>query len=68
MELPTGVSAYRVLKNANISNEKQQLVRAALTSLTYENMKKQLKAIYDSSINLASNDNIKEDQIFLTQD
>ena len=68
MELPTGVLAYRVLKNANISNEKQQLVRAALTSLTYENMKKQLKAIYDSSINLASNDNIKEDQIFLTQD
>ena len=34
---------------------------------TYENMKKQLKAIYDSSIYLASNDNIKEEEIFLTQ-
>ena len=30
-------------------------------------MKKKLKAIYDSSINLTSNDNIKEEQIFLTQ-
>ena len=68
MELPTEVLAYWVLKNANISNEKHQLVRAMLTPLTYENMKKELKAIYDSSINLASNDNIKEEQIFLTQD
>ena len=31
-------------------------------------MKRQFKAIYDSSINVASNDNIKEEQIFLTQD
>ena len=31
-------------------------------------MKKQLKAIYDSSINLASYDNNKGEQIFLTQD
>ena len=31
-------------------------------------MKKQLKATYDSSINLTLNDNIKEEQIFLTQD
>ena len=68
IEITNGVLAYRVLKNANISNEKQQLVQATLTSLTYENMKKQLKAIYESYINLASNDNIKEEQIFLTQD
>ena len=66
MELPTGVLAYKVLKNANILNEKQQLIRATLTSLTYENMKKQLKAINDSSINSASS-NIKEEQVFLTQ-
>ena len=46
MELPTEVLAYWVLKNANISNEKHQLVRAMLTSLTYENMKKELKAIW----------------------
>ena len=66
MELPTGVLAYKVLKNANILNEKQQLIRATLTSLTYENMKKQLKTINDSSINSASS-NIKEEQVFLTQ-
>ena len=67
MELPTGVLAYKVLKNANILNEKQQLIRATLTSLTYENMKKQLKAINDSSINSAASSNIKEEQVFLTQ-
>ena len=49
MELPTVVLAYRVLKNANITHEKQQLVCTTLTLLTYESMKKQLKAIYDSS-------------------
>ena len=54
IELPTGVLACHVLKNANTSNEKQQLIRATLTSLTYENMKKLLKTIYDSSINLSS--------------
>ena len=31
-------------------------------------MKTQLKAIFYSSINLASNNNINEEQIFLTQD
>ena len=68
MELPTGVLAYLVFKNINISIGKLQLVRATLKSLIYENMKKQLKAIYDSSTNLASNDNIKEEQIFLTKE
>ena len=51
MVLPTGVLAYKVLNNANIFSEKKQLLRATLVSLTYENMKKQLKAIYDSSAN-----------------
>ena len=54
MELPTGVLADRVLKNANITHEKQQLLRATLNSLIYENMKKQLKAIYDSSFDSTS--------------
>ena len=43
MELPTGVLAFRVLKNGNISNKKQQLAPATLTSRTNENMKKQFK-------------------------
>ena len=55
MELPTTVLVRRVLRNVNITNEKQQLV-----STFYENMKKQLKAIYDSS---SSNFYIKEEQL-----
>ena len=38
MELPDGVLAYRLLKSANISKEKQQLARATLTELTFANM------------------------------
>ena len=45
MELPTGVLAYRLLKSVGISEDKQQ-ARATLPSLTYDCMKKQLKAIY----------------------
>ena len=48
MELLTGVLAYRLLKSAEISEDKQQLARATLPAFTYECMKKQLKAIYDS--------------------
>ena len=40
MVLPTGVLAYKVLNNANISSEKKQLIRATVVSLTYENMTK----------------------------
>ena len=64
MELPTGVLASRVLKDGNISNKKQQPVRATLISLTYENMRKQFKAIYDSLISLASENNVKEENNF----
>ena len=49
MGLLSAVLAYRVLKSRNLSNEKQQLARATLTNLTYENMKKQIKAIQDNS-------------------
>ena len=48
MELPTGVLAYRLLKSADISEDKQQLARATLPSFSYECMKKQLKTIYDN--------------------
>ena len=49
MTLPSRVLAYRVLKGANLAPEKQHLARATITELTYENMKKQLKAIHDGS-------------------
>ena len=47
--LPPAVLAYRLLKSANLSSEKQALVRATISKLTLEDMKKQIKAIFDSS-------------------
>ena len=49
IEIATGVLVYKVLRNANKSNEKQQLIRATIVTLTYDNMKWQSKAIFDSS-------------------
>ena len=48
MELPTALLAYRLLKSAEISEDKQQFARATLTSFSYECIKRQLKAIYDN--------------------
>ena len=53
MELPTGVLGYRLLKSADISEGKQQLAGATMSSFTYDDMKKQLKAIYG---NLSTNE------------
>ena len=47
MELPEGVLAYRLLKSANISSQKQALVRATIANLTLDDMTKQLRAIFD---------------------
>ena len=58
MEVPIGVLAYKVLKNAELSNEKQQLTQATVVFLTYENMKKQLKAIFDSYTSSQSSEDI----------
>ena len=48
MGLPTGVFTYRLLKSAEISEDKQQFATATLTSFSYECMKRQLKAIFDN--------------------
>ena len=48
MTLPYDL-AYLVLKSAKLTPEKQQLARATIPKLTYENMRKQLKAIHHSS-------------------
>ena len=58
MEVPTGVLAYKVLKNAELSNEKQQLTQATVVFLTYKNIKKQLKAIFDSYNSSQSSEDI----------
>ena len=43
--LPDGVLAYRILKSANISDEKQMLCRATITNFTFDNMKKQMATL-----------------------
>ena len=55
MILLAGVLRYKVLINTNISSEKKQLIRATVVTLTYENMTKQLKVIYDSFVNSVNN-------------
>ena len=47
MRLATGVLAYRLIKSVGISEDKIQLVRTTLPSLTYDCMKKQMKVIYN---------------------
>ena len=49
MELPDGVLAYRLLKSANISKQKQTLAHATISKLTFDEMKQQIKAIYDQT-------------------
>ena len=68
MTLPSGVLAYRVLISANLTPEKQRLARATITEMTYENMKKQLKAIHDSSSsNSIDSFDIKSEQAFVNE-
>ena len=48
IDLPSPVLAYQLLKNANLPKSKRDLARATITELKYEDMKRQIKAIYDS--------------------
>ena len=43
MSLSTDIMAYRLLKSANLSEAHEQLAKATIPSLTYEDMKMQLK-------------------------
>ena len=47
IELPDPVLAYRVLKSANLSQTKVELVRATLTAMTYKEMLMQLRKLED---------------------
>ena len=46
-ELTQPVLAYRLLKGANLSEERQALVRATCTKWEYATLKTQLKNLYD---------------------
>ena len=52
LELPDGVLAYRLLKSAHLSEQHEQLARATLTELTYDNMKGQLKKVFGDPASL----------------
>ena len=69
MKYADGVLAYKLLINANISEEKQSMCRATMGKLTFENIKKQLKVIHDLTgteieTGTHSNVTVKEEQVF----
>lgn len=49
MTLSDGVLAYRVLSSANLSKDQEQLARATICDLKYEDMVRQLKKIFGDS-------------------
>ena len=55
------VLAYRLLKSANLPESQQQLAKATITELKYENMKTQLKKIHGCKSN--NSIEIKEESI-----
>ena len=52
MELPSAVLACKLLINADLPDDKQIMARTTVGELTFENMKRQLKAIHDISSNV----------------
>ena len=71
MVLPDGVLAYRLLKSANIDEIKQTMVRSSIASLSLEEVKKQLKAVYDNTIQSSSESSdlaIKLENTYLCED
>ena len=55
IDLPSAVHAYQLLKNDNIPKEKRDLTRVTIPDLTYESMKKQIKATYDHCATTSEN-------------
>lgn len=49
MDIPDGVLAYRLLNNANLSEDKKQLIKATLKEMKYDEMKEKLKKVFTSN-------------------
>ena len=45
VELPPAALAYQLLTNANLPKDKRDLIRAIISDVTYEVMKKQINAV-----------------------
>ena len=71
MKYPDSVLAYKLLINANISDEKQQMCRATMGTLSFDNIKRQLKVIHDATgIDSKSTNSeiiVKEEPVFETE-
>ena len=50
--MSSDILAYRLLKSANLSETHEQLARATISELKYENMKTQLRKIFGDSNNI----------------
>ena len=63
MVLLDGILAYKFLNNAAISDSQAKLIRATLTTLTYESMKEQMRKIFgDLTLPISSNSTLSASQ------
>ena len=65
-QLSTDVLAFRLMKSANLKEPEEQLIKATVGELTYDNMKTQLKRIHVDSSNVEAavkKEDIEEQEI-----
>ena len=62
-DMSTDILAYRLLKSANLSEQHQQLARAAITELTYDTVKTQLKKIFGDNPDFDPNCSVKVETV-----
>ena len=59
IKLPPVVLAYRYLNSANLTEVQSTIVRTAISDYTYDNMVKQVKAVYSETNQEQSEEKIK---------
>ena len=62
------VLGFRLLKSANLTTQQEQLVKATIGDLTYDNMKAQLKKIHGQDVDSASAHSIKTEGAVKVED
>ena len=71
LKYPDSILAYKLLINANITEEKQQMCRATMGTLSLDNIIKQLKVIHDATgidkTRATSEVVVKEEPVFETE-
>ena len=59
MTMSSPILAYRLLKSANVTEHHEQLVRATVNELTYEEMKDKLKKIFGHKPDFSTSDSVQ---------